>query len=75
MGPARQYHLHTDCTYGHHTNTLRGNCSNKTILAHVIVNNGPKNENGEWKSRTNPELEAISKGENIVKWIKGQRIS
>jgi hypothetical protein len=32
---------------------------------------GPKNENGEWKSRTNRELEEISKGENIVKWIKG----
>jgi len=29
----------------------------------------------EWKSRTNRELEERSKGENIVKWIKGQRIS
>jgi len=36
---------------------------------------GPKYENGEWKSTTNRELEEISKGENIVKWIKGQRIS
>ena len=36
---------------------------------------GPKCENGEWKSRTNRELEKMSKGENIVKWIKGQRIS
>jgi len=36
---------------------------------------GPKYENGEWKSRTNRELEEISKGENIVKWIRGQRIS
>ena len=36
---------------------------------------GPKYENGEWKSRTNRELEENSKGENIVKWIKGQRIS
>ena len=36
---------------------------------------GPKYENGEWKSGTNQELEEISKGENIVKWIKGQRIS
>jgi hypothetical protein len=35
----------------------------------------PKYENGEWKSRTNQELEEMSKGENIVKWIKGQRIS
>jgi len=36
---------------------------------------GPKYENGEWKSRTNRELEETSKLENIVKWIKGQRIS
>ena len=36
----------------------------------------PKYENGEWKSRTKRELEEMSKGENIVKWIKGwQRIS
>ena len=36
---------------------------------------GPKYENGEWKSRRNRELEEMKKGENIVKWIKGQRIS
>ena len=36
---------------------------------------GPKHENGKWKSRTNQELEEMSKGDNIVKWIKGQRIS
>jgi len=30
---------------------------------------GPKYEDGEWKSRTNRELEELSKGENIVKWI------
>jgi hypothetical protein len=36
---------------------------------------GPKYENGEWKSWMNQELEEMSKGENIVKWIKGQRIS
>jgi len=36
---------------------------------------GPKYENGEWNSRTNRELEEMSKGENIVKWIKRQRIS
>ena len=36
---------------------------------------GPKYGNGERKSRTNRELEEMSKGENIVKWIKGQRIS
>jgi len=36
---------------------------------------GPKYEDGEWKSRTNRELEELSKGENIIKWIKGQSIS
>jgi hypothetical protein len=36
---------------------------------------GPKYENREWKSWMNQELEEMSKGENIVKWIKGQRIS
>jgi len=36
---------------------------------------GPKYENEEWKSRTNRELEEMNKGENVVKWIKGQRIS
>jgi hypothetical protein len=35
----------------------------------------PKYENGEWTIRTNRELEDMSKGENTVKWIKGQRIS
>jgi hypothetical protein len=30
---------------------------------------------GNWKSRTNRELEEMNGGENIVKWIKGQRIS
>ena len=33
-----------------------------------------QHDDGEWKSRTNRELEELSKGENIVKWIKGQRI-
>jgi len=36
---------------------------------------GPKYGKGEWKSRMNRELEEMSKEENIVKWIKGQRIS
>jgi uncharacterized protein (DUF2225 family) len=36
---------------------------------------GPTYENEEWKSRMNRELEELSKIENIVKWIKGQRIS
>ena len=33
---------------------------------------GPKYDNGEWKSRTNRELEEMSKGENMVKWTKGK---
>jgi hypothetical protein len=36
---------------------------------------GSKYEDGEWKIRTNRELEELNKGENIVKWLKGQRIS
>jgi hypothetical protein len=36
---------------------------------------GPKYEDGKWKIRTNRELEELIKGEIIVKWIKGQRIS
>jgi hypothetical protein len=36
---------------------------------------GPKYEDGEWKIRTNRELEELNKGENTVKWIQGQRIS
>jgi len=36
---------------------------------------GANYEDGEWKSRTNRELEEMNKGENIVKWLKGQRIS
>jgi hypothetical protein len=36
---------------------------------------GHKYEDGKWKSVMNRELEELSKGENIVKWIKGQRIS
>jgi hypothetical protein len=35
----------------------------------------PKYENEERKRRTNQELEEMSRGENIVKWIKGQWIS
>jgi len=35
---------------------------------------GPKYENGKGKSRTNRELEEMSKGENIVKCINGQSI-
>ena len=30
---------------------------------------------GNGKNRTNRELEEMSKGENIVKWMKGQRLS
>jgi len=34
----------------------------------------PKYEKGKWKSRTNRELQEMSKIKNIVKWIKGKRI-
>jgi len=34
---------------------------------------GPKYENGEWKSRTNRELEEMSKGENVAKIDKGTK--
>jgi hypothetical protein len=36
---------------------------------------GAKYEDGGWKSRMNRELEEMSKGENVVKWIKRQWIS
>jgi hypothetical protein len=36
---------------------------------------GAKYEDGEWKIRTNRELEELSKGENTVKWLKRQRIN
>jgi len=36
---------------------------------------GHKYENAEWKSRTDRKLEEMSEGENVVEWIKGQRIS
>jgi hypothetical protein len=36
---------------------------------------GPTYEDGKLKSRTNRELEELSKGENIVKCIKGRTIS
>jgi hypothetical protein len=44
----------------------------KKILRRIY---GPKYEDGKWNIRTNRELEELNKGENIVKWIKGQRIS
>jgi hypothetical protein len=34
---------------------------------------GPKYEDGEWKIRTNRELEELNKGENIVKMDKGAK--
>ena len=42
--------------------------SSETLIGAMC---GPKYENGEWKSRTNRELEEVNEGENIVKWIKG----
>jgi len=40
---------------------------------HVLFSH--KYQNGEWKSRRNREVEVMNKGENIVKWIKWQKIS
>ena len=48
----------------------------KFVAANILLQiYGPKYEDGEWKSRTNRELEELSKRENIVAWIKGQSIS
>jgi hypothetical protein len=35
---------------------------------------GPVKENGLWRIRRNDEIEAIIKGENIVRFIKSQRM-
>jgi hypothetical protein len=65
-------------TYGAETWTK----TKKEVKALLIIERkifrriyGAKYEDGEWESRTNRELEERSKGENIIKWIKGQRIS
>jgi hypothetical protein len=47
-------------------------CAKRKIFRRIY---GTKYENGEWKSWTNREPEEMNKGENIVNWIKGQRIS
>jgi hypothetical protein len=52
----------------------------RTSFAYFLKENirriyGVKYEDGEWKSRTNWELEEMNKRENILNWIKGQRIS
>jgi hypothetical protein len=47
----------------------------RTLYFFVSKKKGLKYEDGEWKIRTSREVEELSKGENIVKWIKGQRIS
>jgi hypothetical protein len=46
-----------------------GSCDVLLIFERKIFRriHGPKYEIGEWKSRTNRELEEMSKGENIVK--------
>ena len=64
-------------SYGAEAWTLTKNEKDVLIFERKILRRiyGPKYENGEWKSRTNRELEEMNKGENIVKWIEGQRIS
>jgi hypothetical protein len=55
--------------------TVEEKTSSANFRKENIKKCGLKYENEEWKSRKNRELEEMSKGENIVKWIKGQRIS
>ena len=43
-----------------------------SISAYLTTIYGPKYENRQWISRKNRELEEMSKGGNIVNWIKGQ---
>jgi hypothetical protein len=57
-----------------HWNLIGRNVTAQPVLSPSSIL-PPKYENGEWKSRTNRELEETSKGENIVKWINGPRIS
>ena len=49
-----------------HVNFLKGKYSEEYMVPNMKTGNG--------KSRTNRELDEMSKGENIVKWKKGQRI-
>ena len=64
-------------TYGAEPRTLTKKEQTLLIFERKIFRRiyGPIYENGERKSRTNRELEEMSKGENIVKWINGQRLS
>ena len=71
-------HIHQPVSYGAEAWTLTKKEEEALLIFERKIFrriNSPKYENGEWKSRTNRKLEAMSKGENIVKWIKGQRIS
>jgi hypothetical protein len=67
----------------HYTNFKFGDCCAFNICKQALLIferkifrriYGPKYEDGEWKIRTNRELEELNKGEDTVKWIKGQRI-
>ena len=51
-----------------------GSCEALLIFERKIFRRiyGAKYESGEWKSWTNRELEDMSKGENIIKWKKGE---
>jgi hypothetical protein len=65
-------------TYGAETWTMTKKEEHAVLISERKIfrrKYGAKYEDGEWKSRTNRELDVLSKGENIVKWIKGQRIS
>jgi hypothetical protein len=64
-------------TYGAETLTMTKKEEALLIFERKIFRRiyGPKYENEEWKSRTNRKIKLLNKGENIVKWIKEQRIS
>jgi hypothetical protein len=52
--------------------------SNVEMTTKAVVEKGLDEEVAltlEWRTRTNRELKEMNKGQNIVKWIKGQRIS
>lgn len=64
-------------TYGCETWTLTNNDENQLrIFERKILRRiyGPVHENGMWRIRMNHEIEALIKGEDIVRCIKSQRI-
>jgi len=57
-----------------HTNKYYTSVINTTFVLCTMAYMSPVKENELWRIRRNDELEAIIKGENIVRFIKCQRI-